>query len=192
MSNVKQKSEELISIHEQIVALQKRRRAIFATSEGDKVRDYTFKRPNGADVKLSQLFGDGHELMLVHNMGRRCNYCTLWADGFNGVWKHLDDRAAFVVVSPDQPEVQDEFAKSRNWGFPMASCAGTSFTKDMNMEENTGEYWPGISTFTKEKDGTILRRAYTYLGPGDPFCPVWHIFDMLPQGENDWNPKDAY
>ena len=39
-------------------------------------------------------------------MGRGCSYCTLWADGFNGLRHHFEDRAAFVVVSPDTPEQQ--------------------------------------------------------------------------------------
>ncbi len=191
MTTATSSDPELIAIHEQIVELQKRRREIFAASEGTPVQDYSFKNWDGSEVKLSQLFGDRDELILVHNMGRSCTYCTLWADGFNGVWPHLNNRAAFVVVSPDEPTVQAEFAKSRNWGFPMASCEGTSFTKDMDMGE-PGGFWPGISAFTKEADGSIRRRSSTYLGPGDAYCSVWHIFDMLPKGENDWNPKYKY
>lgn len=68
-------------------------------------KDYSLKDWNGRDVKLSRLFGKNNDLILVHNMGRQCPYCTLWADGFNGLVKHLEDRASFVVVSPDPPEI---------------------------------------------------------------------------------------
>jgi peroxiredoxin len=38
-----------------------------------------------------------------------------------GIYNHLADRAAVVVVSPDPPEVQQRFAQSRGWKFPMVS-----------------------------------------------------------------------
>lgn len=192
MSNIGVQNKELAAISEQIEALQKRRREIYSESTGEVVQDYQFKNQDGTEIRLSELFGDRDELIVVHNMGRRCTYCTLWADGFNGLWKHVGNRAPFIVISPDEPDIQCEFANSRGWTFPMASCAGSTFTKDMNMEEATGEFWPGISTFTKAQDGTIRRHAYSYLGPGDPFCSAWHMFDMLPAGENDWSPKYEY
>src|SRR5437762_3215437 len=69
-------------------------------------QDYSFKTWDGGELSLAQLFGDKRDLILVHNMGKHCAYCTLWADGFNGVVPHLEDRAAFVVVSNDPPDVQ--------------------------------------------------------------------------------------
>jgi predicted dithiol-disulfide oxidoreductase (DUF899 family) len=62
-------------------------------------------------VQLSDLFGEHEDLIVIHNMGVSCPYCTLWADGFNGLIRHLEDRAAFVMVSPDPPDIQKEFAK---------------------------------------------------------------------------------
>ena len=40
------------------------------------------------------------DLIVIHNMGASCPYCTLWADGFNGIYDHLADRAAFVALQP--------------------------------------------------------------------------------------------
>ena len=68
----------------------------------EAVDDYQLQGPNGP-VSLSALFGEKEDLILVHNMGSGCSYCTLWADNFNGVAHHLQDRAAFVLVSPRQP-----------------------------------------------------------------------------------------
>ena len=59
-------------------------------AEKVKVQDYELTNETGATVKLSSLFGDKRDLIVVHNMGKSCPYCTLWADGFNGVWQHLD------------------------------------------------------------------------------------------------------
>jgi hypothetical protein len=30
----------------------------------------------------------------------------VWADGFNGIYEHLADRAAFVLATPNTPQVQ--------------------------------------------------------------------------------------
>jgi predicted dithiol-disulfide oxidoreductase (DUF899 family) len=115
----------------------------------------------------------------------------LWADGYNGVYEHLASRAAFVLSSPDTPEVQREFAAGRGWRFPMVSHAGTSFAADMGYRKPNGGLQPGISVF--RKDGTrLVRMSDTALGPHDDFCLVWHVFDLLPEGADGWKPRFRY
>lgn len=155
------------------------------------VDDYIFKDWDDKDVRLSSLFGSNKDLILIHNMGRQCPYCTMWADGFNGVLDHLKDRAAFVVVSPDSPQTQKAFATSREWKFKMLSAKGSSFNKDMGFESKD-EAQPGVSVFQKTRDGKILRVAKDEFGPGDHYCVVWHFFDLLPNGANGWSPKFKY
>lgn len=156
------------------------------------VADYEFTTGGGKKIKLSRLFGKSDELILIHNMGTRCPYCTMWADGFNGLYPHLADRCAFAVVSPDPPMVMREFARGRHWRFPIYSHAGTSFGKDLDFEGDQGAPWPGVSTFFKNPDGRIYRVAYTYFGPGDDFCAVWPLFDLLARGASKWAPKFSY
>jgi predicted dithiol-disulfide oxidoreductase (DUF899 family) len=162
------------------------------TRPPEPVADYTLHASSGEEVKLSELFGDKNDLLVIHNMGPGCSYCTLWADGFNGFTPHLEDRAAFVVISPTTPEKQRKFAEGRGWTFKMASAEGTTFIKDMGFEPNPGEVWPGVSTFRKQDDGSIIRVSRDYLGPGDVYCSVWHLFDMLADGVNNWEPKFKY
>lgn len=157
----------------------------------EQVQDYVLKDLNNKSVKLSSLFGKNQDLILVHNMGKRCPYCTMWADGFNGVIDHLQDRTSFVVVSPDSPEVQKEFASSRGWKFKMLSAKGTPFIKDMGFQREE-EAEPGVSVFHKTDDGKISRVAKDRFGPGDPYCIVWHFFGLLPKGDNGWSPKFKY
>ena len=107
-------------------------------------------------------------------MGRGCRYCTLWADGFNGVYPHLADRAAFVVCSPDPVETQRELATGRGWRFPMVSRRESSFTQDMGFRTEEG-WMPGASTFHREPTGGIVRVAKTPFGPFD-YCSIWHLF----------------
>jgi predicted dithiol-disulfide oxidoreductase (DUF899 family) len=92
----------------------------------EAVADYVFATPAGP-VRLAELFGRHDDLLVVHNMGRSCPSCTLWADGCNGIHAHVSSRAAFVVSSPDPPDVQQAFAASRGWTFPLVSHQGTSF-----------------------------------------------------------------
>lgn len=175
---------ELFAAHEKVL---KMRRAI----EGRAVKEYTFGSSDGS-VAMSDLFGKKDDLIVIHNMGKSCVYCTMWADGFNGLFEHLNDRAAFVVASPDPVEVQQEFAQSRGWKFPMISCAENTFISEMGFLDEKEKPAPGISTFYKDYADTITRVAAANVGPGDDFCSAWPIFDMLHDGPKNWDPKYGY
>ncbi len=183
-------SAKLAAYRQQIAELRKKMREIQSQVTPEKVTDYEFTTIQGK-VRLSSLFGDKETLILIHNMGTGCVACTMWADGFNGVFPHLQDRAAFVVSSPDEPLKQQRFAADRGWRFPMVSHQGTSFAADMGYSREGGKWSPGLSVF-KRKDGDILRVSDTGFRPGDDFCSVWHILDMFPEGAADWMPKYRY
>lgn len=155
------------------------------------VADYRFSDMEGKPLRLSQAFGRQKDLIVVHNMGRRCPYCTMWADGFNGVLPHLENRAAFLVASPDEPKDQKSFHRSRGWKFRMASTRGSTFSHDMGFEPAPGQCMPGYTTFRK-KQGRIERVSSTFFGPGDDYCSVFHFFDLLADGIGDWGPKYKY
>src|SRR5262245_62572068 len=144
-------AEKLADYRRQIRELRQKMRRVQAAVEPELVKDYTFRRADGGSVRLSELFGDKADLFVIHNMGQSCPYCTLWADGFNGAYAHLSNRASFVVSSPDTPERQRKFAKSRQWTFPMVSHEGTTFAEDMGYRQDGGSM-PGFSVF-RRKDG---------------------------------------
>jgi predicted dithiol-disulfide oxidoreductase (DUF899 family) len=145
------------------------------------IQDYVLKDRDGRDIMLSEMFEDKKELIVVHNMGKSCSYCTLWADGFSGVSYFIERKAAFVLISPDPPDVQKAFASERGWKFKMYSGNDSPFIKDMGYVTESGSYWPGASVFHKDNEGKITRISKTYFGPGDDYCSVWHFLDMLPQ-----------
>jgi predicted dithiol-disulfide oxidoreductase (DUF899 family) len=113
-----------------ISALQEEMRGLQAEVEPQVVQDYQLTGWEGP-VRLSELFGSHKELIVIHNMGVGCSACTMWADGFNGVYDHLASRASFVVSSPNPVDVQKTFAAGRGWRFPMVSHAGTTFAEDL-------------------------------------------------------------
>lgn len=179
---------EITEKHRQLKALQKQ-------EARREVPDYELLDSNGIPVKLSELFGDKQDLIVIHNMGASCPYCTLWADGFNGVAPHLENRAAFAVVSPDEPEAQRSFAESRGWKFRMYSGKGSAFTEEMGYsytKHDVTYQLPGFSTFHKMADGTIVRSGADHFGPGDYYSGIWHMFDLLEKGADGWEPQYRY
>ena len=182
-------TEKLAAYRKEIEALRAKMRNLQEAVEPEAVDDYEFIGADGP-VRLSQLFGDKDTLIAIHNMGKSCPACTMWADGYNGVVPHLENRAAFVVTSPDDPATQATFAASRGWRFRMVSHQGTSFAADMGYRGERG-WLPGISVFKKQGD-RILRVSDQQLGPGDDFCSVYHFLDMTPEGWAGWRPRFTY
>lgn len=182
-------SEEIASLEREIESLKERlARARHAAAR--EIVENQLLLTLGGPVALLDLFTDRTELWVVHNMGKSCPYCTLWADGLNGQLLHLENRAAIVLISPDPPEVQREFATSRNWGFAMASDQDKAFTTAMGFWTDKEGWWPGVSGFQREGDA-IYRTGKAIFGPGDEFCPIWPMMDLL-GGDKGWEPEVAY
>lgn len=153
-------------------------------------QDYTFTTAAGS-VQLSAGFEGKRDLILIHNMGVCCSWCTMWADAFNGVQAHLRDRAGLLLVSPDRPEVVQDFARGRGWQFPVASAKGSGFHDALDFGTDD-EPWPGFSTFYKTDNGQIEWISAECFGDFDLFSPVWHMIGRLKDGVGDWEPKITY
>lgn len=101
--------------------------------------DYEFTREDGSKVRLSELFGDEHDsLIVVHFMfdpawERGCKSCSLWGDGYDGIMAHLNRKAAFTCVSMAPPEKIAEFKAFKGWSFPWVSSGGNSFNADYGV-----------------------------------------------------------
>jgi predicted dithiol-disulfide oxidoreductase (DUF899 family) len=173
----------LVKQHEKLAAMKRKLKR-------ELIPDYVLSTSEGP-VRLSKLFGAKKDLIVVHNMGRQCRYCTMWADGFNSLYPHLADRAAFVVVSPEPPAAQEEFAATRGWRFPIASGHGSTFIQAMGFMPAPDDPQPGVSTFQRVQ-GKIYRVASAPFGPFDPFCSAWHFFALLGDGVDGWEPKYRY
>ena len=146
--------KELAAAYEELEKAQQKLAELRRRLPHEPVSDYQLQGADGP-VSLSALFGEKEDLILVHNMGSGCSYCTMWADNFNGVAHHLQDRAAFALVSADSPAAQQEFARGRGWRFPIYSAAGSTFTAEMGFQSPAGGfmsgYQPGVSVFRKER-----------------------------------------
>lgn len=182
-----------IESHQSAIELLKQRLSeARRASVPESVGEYTFAGPSGHAVSLRELFGHKTDLLVIHNMGKRCVYCTMWADGLNGLAEYLLDRSGLVLTTPDEPAIAQEFARSRGWKFPVVSLAGNRFARDMGFEPETGRHMPGVSAFLLKPDGQIVRTGSAQFGPGDDFCPAWAMFDLLSGGAGTWTPKRVH
>ncbi len=187
-------SKEISKLYQEIA--EKRKKIITLRKEEplEEIKDYSFKNKKGEVVNLYSLFGDSDELLVIHNMGKRCPYCTMWADGFRGYTEMMNDKMPWVLTSPDDFKTLKEFSESRNWNFNVMSFHGTNFAKDLQFffdKDGKTHYWPGVSALIK-KNGKVYRTAKESFGPGDLFNPVWHFWDMFPKGADGWQPKYKY
>ena len=191
---------EIAALQAQIMDLKSKLAAARRQRPPEPVGDWTLRTTDGAPVAFRDLFGNKRDLIVIHNMGRRCVYCTLWADGLIGYAAHLADRAALVLTSPDEPAVLREFAASRGWPFRCVSIAGTTFARDLGFTPRPTEgkpvkdtdVYPGVSAFTKRDDGSIVRTGWDNFGPGDDYCAVWPLLELLDGGAKGWEPKYSY
>ncbi len=92
---------EISKLEQQIFELTTKLNELRKSNGGEEVRNYSFATING-ETDLLGMFGDKKRLLLIHNMGQGCRYCTLWADGFNGFLKHLESVISVVLVSKEK------------------------------------------------------------------------------------------
>jgi len=182
MTEAQKLEMEIMEKSQQLAALRQAEVAV-------EVEDYTFSTSSG-DVQLSDLFAGRDRLLMIHNMGQGCRYCTLWADGINGVLPHLEDAMAVALVSKDPPDLQRRMAMDRGWKFTTASHGGGKY---MAEQCSMGEHinYPGANVYQR-MDGKITRHGQTMFGPGDLYSPLWHFLSLAGIGMSDWTPQFHY
>jgi len=180
---------EIAALEAQIFELNLKLMALQKNNPGSPVRDYTFATQSGA-VTLRDLFGDKDQLLVIHNMGQGCRYCTLWADGFNGLLPHLESALSVVLVSKDPPELQRRFANSRGWRFRLASHGGGDYIREQTAQPGV-DNMPGTVLYQRSGDD-ILRRNSAVFGPGDRYCALWSLLGLAGLSDGDWTPQYGY
>ncbi len=181
-------NEQITRLQGEVMEAKQRLREAIASAPPEPVEDWELRGLNGCKVALSRLFGDQSELLVIHNMGRGCNYCSLWGDAMIGAAPHLMQRCGFVLCSNDPPEVIREFRELRGWDFPCVSGYETGFARAMGYMDEKGNPQPGVSAFHKKPDGSIVRTGHMPFGPGDDFCAVWPMLDLIKDGKGQWEP----
>lgn len=183
-------TRSITEIQEEITKLKDELRQAQLSAEPKPIQDFSFETEAGT-VTLSSLFGGSHDLLIWHNMGKGCDYCTLWADGLNGQFRQIENRCPIVMVSPDKVHVQKDLATKRGWEFKLVRDADKAFTTDLGFYSQEKGYWPGISSFYRDDSGQIFHVNSAIFGPGDDFCLLWPALDLLKGGAEGFEPEPA-
>ena len=158
------------------------------------------------ETPLSKLFPDGKDQLVVQHLmfapesEQACPMCSMWADGFEGIAHHVENRVGFVVVA------RAPIAKLRDWGrrrqwrrLRLLSSHENDFNRDFGVELAPDRQLPGLSVFMRDSDAGI-HHFYTSEGSlrehhhraMDLLNPVWNLLDLLPDGRGDWMPQHFY
>jgi predicted dithiol-disulfide oxidoreductase (DUF899 family) len=101
-------------------------------------KDYRFETDDGG-TSLADLFRGRSQLLMYHFMfgpdyTAGCPSCSSIADGFNGVFVHLENHdVAFTAVSRAPLAKLQAFKGRMGWTFPWASSSGSDFNADFNV-----------------------------------------------------------
>ena len=180
---------EIVELESQIFELTNRLAKLRAENPGTELKNYSFDTLTG-ETTLLDLFGDQDRLLVIHNMGQGCRYCTLWADGLNGFVPHLESVMAMVLVSKDKPEVQRSLANSRAWRFHLASHGGGEYIREQTVMEGS-DNMPGAIVYERRGE-QIFRKNACVFGPGDLYCSIWPILGMAGLSDGSWTPQFKY
>lgn len=182
-------SDEIQKIEKQLYELTTRLNELKKENTGREVQNYAFETLDG-EVTLLDMFGEKDRLLVIHNMGQGCRYCTLWADGLNGFLPHLESAMSVVLVSKDAPTLQRTFANSREWRFRLASHGGGKYIDEQTVMDGQ-QNMPGVVVYERE-GSRVTRKNSAVFGPGDLYCSMWNLLGLAGLGEADWTPQYHY
>lgn len=170
-------------------------------------KSYVFDTASGKQ-SLADLFDGRSQLIVYHFMfgpdwGAGCPHCSHWADSFNPIIVHLNQRdVTMIAVSRAPYEKLSAYRKRMGWNFKWVSSYGNDFNFDYRVsftpEEmaankaiyNFTEQEPhasereGISVFIKD-DGNIFRTYSTYARGIDLLSTDYNYLDLTPKGRDE-------
>lgn len=169
---------------------------------GPVAHDYVFGEVGG-QVSLDELVGD-RALVIYHfmfggPMAQPCPMCSMWADGWNAVVEHVDQKVDFAMVSLGSAAENVQLATEHDWqNLRWLSAAENSFKVDYGSADAEGNQWPFITVF--ERDGDDVRLSYSAAAhiSGDHWrgidllSPLWHLLDLTRQGRGEFMPSLEY
>ncbi|MGO4571002.1 DUF899 domain-containing protein [Microvirga sp. 2TAF3] len=171
-------------------------------------KDYVFDGSAGKQT-LAELFEGRSQLVVYHFMfapewQAGCKSCSFWADNFNGIVPHLNQRdVTLVAVSRAPVSKLQEFAGRQGWSFKWLSSSGSDFSYDYNAsfrpedlasgkaidnyaqnKANMSDL-PGISVFFKDTDGQVFHTYSCYRRGIDMMNTAYHYLDLVPKGRDE-------
>lgn len=205
--------------------LEERKRFLIKEKEFTKLRDqlneqrsklpwvkvdksYLFDGPSGK-VSLKDLFGNRSQLIVYHFMfapdwKAGCSHCSFWADNFDGLDIHLNQRdVSMVAISRAPVEKLLQYQKRMGWSFKWFSSGENDFNYDFfasftpeeinkksayfnyKQQDPSVSDREGVSVFFKDESGSIFHTYSTYARGIDLQNTVYNYLDLTPKGRDE-------
>jgi predicted dithiol-disulfide oxidoreductase (DUF899 family) len=171
-------------------------------------KEYIFDGPKGKQT-LSSLFDGKSQLIIYHFMfspswEAGCPHCSFWADNFDNIIIHLNQRDVnMIAVSRAPYDKIDSYKKRMEWNFDWVSSFDNDFNFDYHVSftqeelvnkkafynytfQDTGvSEKEGISVFYKNIQGQIFHTYSTFERGIDDFNLAYHFLDIVPKGRDE-------
>jgi len=171
-------------------------------------KEYVFSGPRGRQT-LAELFDGRSQLIVYHFMfgpdwDAGCPHCSRWADNFNGVIVHLNQRdVTMIAVSRAPYEKIAAYKKRMGWTFKWVSSFGDKFNFDYHVSftpdelknkralynftiQNPGaSEREGVSVFHRDAKGRIFHTYSTYARGIDTVNVDYQFLDLTPKGRDE-------
>lgn len=184
--------------------LNRRRRAL----PWERVeKTYEFDGPAGR-VTLADLFEGRRQLIVYHFMfapewSEGCKHCSFWAESFDALGVHLNQRdTTFVAISRAPLAKLAAFEQRMGWRFNWLSSAPGDFNYDYQVSFTAHEmaagsgvynYVPGergsdregASVFYRDEAGQVFHTYSTYARGIDLLNTTYNFLDLTPKGRDE-------
>ena len=171
-------------------------------------KKYVFDGPNGKQT-LSELFDGRSQLIVYHfmydpNWAVGCPSCSFWADNFNDIIVHLNQRDVTLIAISKAPYSKIAAYKKRmGWDFKWVSSYDTDFNFDYHVSFTQEELAKkkafynfisqnprtsereGISIFYKDLSDKIFYTYSAYARGIDILNNTYNYLDLVPKGRDE-------
>lgn len=175
-------------------------------------KQYVFDTLEGPQ-SLAQLFAGRSQLLVYHFMfspkwEAGCKNCSFWADQFDGVRIHLQQRDITLLAASRAPLPQLEaYRKRLGWYFKWVSSWGSDFNYDYHVsftpeQAAAGEAFynyrvghppaeesPGLSVFYQDTQGQVFHTYSCYARGLEAINAAYHLMDLAPNGRHEDGPR---
>ena len=169
---------------------------------------YVFEGPDGKQT-LPELFDGRSQLLVYHFMfgpgwEAGCPHCSHWADNFNDIIVHLNQRdVTMIAVSRAPYSKLAAYRKRMGWTFKWFSSGDTDFNFDYHVSFTPEELAKkeafynyavqdpgisereGVSVFCKDATGSVFHTYSTYARGIDMLNVDYHYLDLVPKGRDE-------
>jgi len=169
---------------------------------------YTFEGAKGKE-SLSDLFEGRSQLVMYQFMydpewKAGCPICSFWADNFDGIIRHLNQRDVTMIAVSRAPFAKLEaYRKRMGWTFKWVSSGGSEFNFDnqasftpLQVQKKSAFYHfttqdpgeterEGVSVFYRDQDGKIYHTYSAYARGIDMVNTAYNYLDLVPKGRDE-------